>query len=62
MASRINEDHPILDAILRVRRRNAGDFSGKLTAPQSEAYDRAVMDCYHEVEAELKKQAGEASD
>lgn len=37
------EKQPALAAILSVRLRNAGDFSGKLTAKESSVYDRAAL-------------------
>lgn len=60
----VNQDHPILAAILRVRHRNAADFSDH--SPHSgirgEAKDKAILECYYEVEAELKRQAEENGD
>ncbi|MBY0392083.1 MAG: hypothetical protein K2Q27_02325 [Novosphingobium sp.] len=46
-----NADHPLLAAILQVRRRNAVDFSpGYRSGNEGEAYDQGVLDCYHAVE------------
>lgn len=47
------DDHPVIQAIFRVRQRNAGNFS----APGSicEARDSAILEVYREVRAELEK-------
>ena len=46
-----NTDHPLLDAILQVRRRNAGDLSpGYRSGNEGDAYDQGVLDCYHAIE------------
>ena len=51
---RVDEDHPMLAPILTLRRVNAADFSPtRRTGAAWEAYDQAVLDCYHAVEAAL---------
>ncbi len=59
---RINEDHPVLAAILTVRRRNAGDFSdmSQHSGIRGEAKDKAILDCYREVEKVLLEQEARA--
>jgi hypothetical protein len=50
---RWREGGTIFDALCRVRCRNAADFSGKLTARESEVYDKAVLACFAEIEKAL---------
>lgn len=47
------DNHPILGAILRVRYRNASDFSPAGSGARGEAKDEAILDCYKAVEAAL---------
>jgi len=56
----IDESHPILAAILRVRHRNAADFSdhSKHSGIRHEAKDKAILECYEEVKKELEKDIG----
>jgi hypothetical protein len=50
---RWREGGTIFDALCRIRCRNAADFSGKLTARESEVYDKAVLACFAEIEKAL---------
>lgn len=54
MTYAINEDHPILSAILGVRRKAASNFSPEFSGSRGEAYDKAVLDCYKAVELALR--------
>ncbi len=46
-----NADHPLLDAIIHVRRRNAIDLTpGYRSGNEGDAYDQGVLDCYHAIE------------
>lgn len=56
MMTRINEDHPILAAILAVRRRAAANSSPEFSGSRGEAYDNAVLDCYRAVELILQSE------
>ena len=51
---RVDENHPILDAILSERRKNAGDFSVEGSGVRGEAKDKAILACYYAVEKVLK--------
>lgn len=54
-AVRVDEHHPILEAILDERKKNAGDFSIEGSGVRGEAKDKAILACYYAVEAVLKK-------
>lgn len=54
-AVRVDEHHPILEAILDERKKNAGDFSIEGSGVRGEAKDKAILACYYAVEAVLKR-------
>ncbi|WP_046869025.1 hypothetical protein [Microvirga massiliensis] len=58
---RIDEDHPVLAAILRVRHRNAATFAPSHSGALGEARDDAVREVYREVKAALESRANQAA-
>lgn len=54
----VDENHPVLSAILAVRHRAASNFTPEFSGAKGEAYDHGVMDCYKAVEAALSLAMG----
>lgn len=56
----VDDDHPVLAAILRVRHRNAGNFAPSHSGALGEARDLAIVEVYKEVKAALSSKPTEA--
>jgi hypothetical protein len=58
---RLDEDHPVLAAILRVRHRTAATFAPSHSGALGEARDNAILEVYREVKAALECRANQAA-
>jgi hypothetical protein len=58
---RIDEDHPVLAAILRVRHRTAATITPSHSGALGEARDDAILEVYREVKAALEYQANQSA-